>query len=145
MKEKKSISRKFYHRQDQGGAAEPQRVRKSILEGRIQKKLQFSAHKQLTVLGPNQTVGSESREKLTEAPQHIRWPWGTERGKYRLLGTDGGPGECEKCIQALSAEGEPRVPREEHKSPTVKRAGTGSLEKCTQVSAMQMQRAGSRS
>ena len=34
------------------------------------------------------------------------------------------------------------MPREEHKSPKVKRVGTGSPEKCTKVSVMQMQRAG---
>lgn len=53
-----------------------------------------------------------------------------------------GLGNCKKCIQALGAEGGPRVPREEHKSPKVKRVGTGSPEKCTKVSVMQMQRAG---
>ena len=59
---------KLPHRWDQGGAEGSQKAGQSRdLDGRIQKMLHFSAHKQLTDLGSNQTAGSGNLEKCIEA------------------------------------------------------------------------------
>ena len=73
------------------------------LEGRKQRKLHFSAHKQLTDHGSNQMAGLENSEKHTEAP-------GAERSVHK----------------AHSTEGELRALREAHQSPRHRGQGWGA-------------------
>ena len=80
------------------------------LEGRKQRKLHFSTHKQLTDHGPNQMAGLANpekhtaaprcREKSAQAPQHRVCAWEAETRAHK----------------PRDSEGEPRVLREAHTS-----------------------------
>jgi len=61
---------KIPHREAQGGAMESQKDRQSRdLKGRKQRKLHFSAYKQLMDHDLDHTVSLGYREKPTEGPQ----------------------------------------------------------------------------
>ena len=105
-------------------AVESQKIGQSRdLEGRQQRKLYFSIHKQLTDCGPNQMAVLGNEEKHTEAS-----------------GAEGGPGvlreawhkNLSSAHNPHSAESRPREPKEEHRSPVTYREGPGSRDECTQ-------------
>ena len=70
---------KLPYRWAQGGAVESQKAKQSWDLGKYQRKLYFSAHRQLTDCGPNQMAGSGNQKKLTEAP----WNRGQAQGADR--------------------------------------------------------------
>ena len=102
---------KLPHWWPQGGAEESQETGQNRdLEGRKQRKLHFSAHKQLTDCGPNQMAGSGNQKKATEAPRHRGKAQGADRkAAYKPL----------QCTQITGCRGWAGEMKEEHTSPTM--------------------------
>ena len=112
---------KLPHRLDQGGTAESWRAGQSGgPRGQNSEKLHFSAHKQLTDPGPNQTTDSGNQEVHRSPAAH-----------------NVGPRCQEKRTQTSRCRGLARGATEGLTSPEVQRAGSGCGKKPTQVSAMQ--------
>ena len=80
LKEDFLCTGKFPQRWAQGGAVESRKAGQSRdLEGRKQKKMRFSAHKQPKDYGPGQMAGMGNQEKPTETPFHRGRAWDNER------------------------------------------------------------------
>ena len=91
-------------------AVESQKIGQSRdLEGRKQRKLPFSAHKNLMDCSFEQTVGSGNQEKHMEAPWCRGWAGGAKRGAaYKPL----------QHTQTAQPRGQARELKEEQTSPT---------------------------
>ena len=101
------------------------------LKGRKQRKLHFSAHKQLMDCGPNQTAGSGNQEKSTEAP-------GAE-GPPRVPRDVWHSNVEFRAHKTCSAEGNSREQKHVNTSPKTQRRAWGAE---TSATSPTIQRAG---
>ena len=141
LKEDFLCTGKFPQRWAQGGAEESRKAGQSRdLEGRKQKKLRFSAHKQPKDYGPGQMAGMGNQEKPTETPFHRGRAWDNERGTaYKpLQGTQTLPHRgrawgLERTHRPCSTEGGPGELKQAHERPATRRPRSRGRGKPTQV------------
>ena len=115
---------KLPYRWAQGGAVESQKARQSWDLGKNQRKLHFSAHRQLTDCGPNQMAGS-GNQRSPQKPCVTEGRLGEPKEEY--------PSPLTRRAQGAEGQRAQGPERSPYKCPQHRGQGQGAKKRSTQA------------